>query len=143
MGTRRALAFVLLAVLGGCGNSRAEELRDEWRRRCDALVPGTTTLREADVALRPIGLGLLDCNDPSDPYAALPQPDVCPYASSRVCIYGSGQCTTDPGTCGPFGACAFRCEVRVAGNGVAGEDLDRSICAREFRPREPCTSVDF
>lgn len=141
MCSRRVLAFPLLAALAaaaGCGSSREEELRDEWRRRCDAIVPGTTTIADADLQFRPFNPVPFPCDAPGGgSFFPVSQPDVCAYGGAeRVCEWAWQQDTRT--LCGPAGGCTFRCTVRVMGREQAfADNLQKTICAREFLDEQP------
>jgi hypothetical protein len=131
MSLRLLLGITLALVVGACSNKQAEA-QDEARRRCEALVQGTSTLRDATEAFSIQPLLIETRTD----YAPLVAGDVCPYALGQTAIstlifqFPTNDC---PGAFGG-GTCAYRCEVRVVGTAPAPTTV---MCARAFITGQP------
>jgi len=105
---------------------------NEVRRICEGLLPGTTTLQEAAVAL---GGGQFDpglvCSAFSDPRGAS---DVCDYGAP-VCQFDFTFLQGDPSACAqtPSGpGCWYGCGIRASEADWDTDAWGATLCARFF-----------
>jgi hypothetical protein len=125
------LALPLALAVASCGN-RQSEAAQEFRSRCNALVPGTTTLIAASQSLSQNAIPLPCQNN----FAPIGSDDVCPYVTgqTQICELVYEFIGTDCSGPGGGGTCADYCLVRVA---TTSASSNTPICARQVLRGQP------
>lgn len=110
---------------------------EEIRRICEGLVPGATTLAEADVALGGGQLPLaFTCDGLTGPWG---DPDACDPGAA-LCLLDHAFYLGDASACAqtPSGpACWYGCGIRVGAEDWSANGGDAIACARRFYGPQP------
>ena len=125
------LASTLALAVAACGN-KASEAAAEFRSRCEAFVPGTTTLLAARESLSQNETPFQCLNN----FAKIGSDDVCPYVTgqTQICELVYEFIGTDCSGPGGGGTCADYCVVRVA---TTNPGSNTPICARQVLRGQP------
>lgn len=132
MPARALLAVAAAATLLSCGKSAEEERMEEVRRICEGLAPGTTTLQEAEVALRGGQFGAAwVCGSYAGPWG---EPDTCDYGA-QICLFDFAYYQGDPSACEQTLqglACWYGCGLRASQADWSTNQREAIVCARRF-----------
>lgn len=135
MRPRIALAAALLAAALGCGNNREAQALDQAEAACLALMQSSSTLNDADIALRFADVSLVPVCDPN---LTVPLPnETCAPAQGDPRCEGAWYYYTAT-VCSPVGGCCGVCLVRLLQSDLSRNGNQAKVCGSAFYRRQLC-----